>query len=144
MHTPGHEIVKFRFLKVELRNQDWRKFVDSDNPVAAALLAKMGYNEKDKRALRMAYLRMILRLSSKLDDAKLRMLMSVSDLYFKPDRLEDEAMLRQLQEQDAEGAARIMEPRPVFEQWAYEDGLADGIVKGIEQGFEQGFEQGIE
>ena len=142
MQLHGHEIVKFQFLKLELCKQNWRKFIDSDNPVAAALLAKMGYNEKDRKEMRMAYLRMLLRLGTRLDEAKLRLVMSVSDLYFKPDRLEDEAMLLILQEQNAEGAAKIMELRPAFEQWAYEDGMAKGLEQGIEQGMEQGMEKG--
>jgi len=49
MEIPGHEILRFQFLKVELRNQNWRQFIQSDNPVAAALLAKMGYNERERR-----------------------------------------------------------------------------------------------
>ncbi|MFD0714784.1 hypothetical protein [Paenibacillus sp. GCM10027626] len=44
---------------------------------SAALLAKMGYNEKEKREVRIAYLRMILRLQNKLDDARLALIMSV-------------------------------------------------------------------
>src|SRR5690606_9578530 len=58
MLIPGLEILRFEFLKVELKRQDWRKFVKSDNPVAAALLGKMGYNKEEAREVRTAYLRM--------------------------------------------------------------------------------------
>ncbi|MDG0791639.1 Rpn family recombination-promoting nuclease/putative transposase [Cohnella ginsengisoli] len=46
MALPWLEILRFRMLKLELGQQDWRRFIGSDNPVAAALLAKMGYNKK--------------------------------------------------------------------------------------------------
>ena len=54
MGIPDHEIVRFKFLKVELRTLDWRRFIASENPVAAALLVKMGYNEMEKRQMRSA------------------------------------------------------------------------------------------
>lgn len=117
MQIPGHEIVRFRFLKVELRKQDWRTFVDSDNPVAAALLAKMGYNEREKRQVRLAYLRMLSRLGKRLDDARIALIMSVADLYFEPDPEQDEAMLQQLREQDPEGAEALMELMPAWKRW---------------------------
>jgi hypothetical protein len=47
--VPGHEILKFQFLKVGLRKQPWRQFIHSDNLVAAASLAKMGYNQGEER-----------------------------------------------------------------------------------------------
>lgn len=54
MALPGHSVLHFQYLKVELGKQNWRGFVDSENPVAAALLAKMRYNEKEKREVRFA------------------------------------------------------------------------------------------
>ncbi|MBB6734304.1 transposase [Cohnella zeiphila] len=147
MEIPGHEIVKFRFLKVELRGQDWRKFVDSDNPVAAALLAKMGYNERDKKQVRLAYLRMLLRLGRKLDDARLALVMSVADVYFNPDPEQDEAMLRDLGKQDPEGAKAIMEMKdlvPMWKRWGYEEGIEKGREEGrlqlIRKLLEKGFD----
>ncbi|MFC5405954.1 hypothetical protein [Cohnella soli] len=82
-------IIEFRFFKVELRRQNWREFITSDNPIAAALLAKMGYNKTEEREVRAAYLRMILRIRKKLDDAKLALIMSVADLYFEPNDAQD-------------------------------------------------------
>jgi isocitrate/isopropylmalate dehydrogenase len=59
--------LRFHFFKIELRRLSWRRFVDSANPVAAALLAKMGYNKKEKREMRLHYLRMLLKLRNQLD-----------------------------------------------------------------------------
>ncbi|MBP2111844.1 hypothetical protein [Paenibacillus silagei] len=52
MSIPEHSILRFQFLKVELRKQNWRRFIDSDNAVAAALLAKMGYTTREAREVR--------------------------------------------------------------------------------------------
>lgn len=35
-------------MKVELSTMDWRKYLKSNNPVAAALLSKMGYSKSER------------------------------------------------------------------------------------------------
>jgi hypothetical protein len=107
MRIPWHDILRFQFLKVKLRKQNWRRFIDSDNPVAAALLAKMEYTKEEKRQVRIAYLRMILRLRHKLDDARMAMVMSVADLYFEPVKEEDDAILAELSKEYPERGQRL-------------------------------------
>lgn len=130
---PEHEVMRFQFLKVELRNNNWRQFIESDNPVAAALLAKMGYNKSEKYQLRVAYLRMLLRLRQRLDDAQLALIMSVADLYFKPDLEQDERILQQIYEQNAEEVDDIMKLMPEWSKKGYEQGIVDGIEKGKQE-----------
>ena len=143
MVIPGREIVRFHYWKVELRRHTWRRFVDSDNPVAAALLAKMGYNEKEKKEMRLAYLRMLLRLRRKLDDARMALLMSVADLYFKPDLEQDERMLRELLHDYREEGEAIMELMPAWARTGYEKGIEEGLLKGKDAGIAEGKAEGI-
>lgn len=84
MVIPEHDILRFQFLTVELRSKHWRAFIGSDNPVAAALLVKMDYIKKERREVRIAYLRMLLRLQATLDNARMALIMSVADLYISP------------------------------------------------------------
>ncbi len=143
MAIPGREIVRFHYWKVELRRHSWRRFVDSDNPVAAALLAKMGYNEKEKKEMRLAYLRMLLRLRRKLDDARMALLMSVADLYFKPDPEQDERIMRELMNDHPKEGEAIMELMPAWKRWGYEEGIEEGLLKGKEQGVAEGKAEGM-
>lgn len=129
---PGHDILRFQFLKVELRNNHWRKFIESNNPVAAALLAKMGYTESERRELRFEYLRMLLRLRQQLDEARMSLIMSVADLYFEPDIEEDKELLQQLSEQFSEEGVNIMELMPAWKKWGYDEGIEKGLEKGKE------------
>lgn len=124
-------------LKIELRKQNWRKFVDSNNPIAAVLLAKMGYNKKEAKEVRLAYLRMILRLRTTLDDARMALIMSVADLYFKPSKDEDDRILKQITEQYPEEGVNLMELMPAWKRWGYEEGLEEGIEKGMEKGMRE-------
>ncbi|XID92645.1 Rpn family recombination-promoting nuclease/putative transposase [Paenibacillaceae bacterium WGS1546] len=138
MAVTGQTVLYFRFLKVELSNMQWRRFVDSDNPVAAALLAKMRYNESEIREVRFAYLRMLLRLRKKLDDAKLALMMSVADLYNKCDEREDVSLLRELREKYPEEGDIVDKLMPAWSRAGYEKGIKEGIEQGIEQGVEHG------
>lgn len=144
MMIPEHDILQFRFLKVELRSTPWRSFIESDNPVAAALLAKMAYNKKEEREVRIAYLRMLFRLKKKLDNARLALIMSVADLYFKPNKEEEEkAILKELRELYPEEGEAIMELMPAWQRWGYEKGMEEGYEKGKEEGIEKGKEDVI-
>jgi len=138
MSVPGHAILHFQFYKVELGRQNWRRFITSDNPVAAALLAKMGYNKKEEREVRAAYLRMILRLRRSLDDARLALIMSFADLYFKPDMKRDEEILREIQSEFPEEGANIMELMPTWMRMGYEKGMEEGVEEGMKEGMKEG------
>ncbi|MCA1296094.1 Rpn family recombination-promoting nuclease/putative transposase [Paenibacillus sp. alder61] len=136
MSIPGHSILNFQFLKVEICNHNWRDFIDSNNPVAAALLAKMGYNKGEEREIRFSFLRMMLGLRKRLDDARIALIMSIADLYFQPDRQQDESILLEIAQQFPEEGEHIMELMPAWKRWGYEEGLEEGIEKGIEKGME--------
>ncbi len=120
-----------------IRTSRWRRrFIDSDNPVAAALLAKMRYNESEIREVRFAYLRMLLRLRRKLDDAKLALIMSVADLYNKCDIREDESLLQELGEKYPEEGDIVDKLMPAWSREGYEKGIKEGIEQGMEHGVE--------
>ncbi|MBP1994026.1 hypothetical protein [Paenibacillus eucommiae] len=140
MAIPEHPILHFQFLKVELKKQDWRRFIDSDNPVAAALLAKMGYTKKEKREVRFAFLQMMLRLREKLDPARFMLIMSVADLYFMPNIKQDEEILQELSKQYPEEGAAIMDLMPAWKRWGYEEGIEAGKEKGKKEGKQEGKE----
>ncbi|GCD83163.1 hypothetical protein PthstB1num2_36020 [Parageobacillus thermoglucosidasius] len=68
LQFPFGDVLHFRFFAVELRKQNWRNYIRSDNPIAAALLSKMGYTESERIELKKQFLRMLVRLE--LDEAK--------------------------------------------------------------------------
>ncbi|NQX44577.1 hypothetical protein HQN87_04475 [Paenibacillus tritici] len=108
--------------------------MNSDNAVAAALLAKMGYTTREAREVRREFLRMFMKLRTRLDQGRLALIMSVADLYFKPDRTQDEEILRELIDHYPEEGEAIMELMPAWKRWGYEEGKAEGIEEGKEEG----------
>jgi hypothetical protein len=51
---------------LELRKMDWRDYIYSNNPVAAALISKMGYTDKERVRVKKEFLRMLV----KMEEAK--------------------------------------------------------------------------
>jgi predicted transposase/invertase (TIGR01784 family) len=142
MGLPEIDILRFRFLKLQLRQHDWHKYVDSDNPVAAATLAQMDVKPADRRELRKHFLLMMIRLKRKYNEAQLALISSYADLYYEPTQEEDEQLLREIATDKPEEGAILMELMPAWKRWGYEEGIEKGIVEGIEKGIEKGLETG--
>ena len=68
MAFPFFHVLTFRYMAVHLRKKNWRDYILSDNPVAAALLSKMGYKEEEKIQVKKEFLRMMTRME--LDPAR--------------------------------------------------------------------------
>ncbi|WP_341414391.1 hypothetical protein [Paenibacillus filicis] len=86
-----------------------------------------GHNKKEEREVRMTCFRMLLRLSKKLDEARLARVMSIAVMYVELDKDEEQAMLQEFREQFPEEGEEFMELRPVWQKWAYEEGMEKGI-----------------
>lgn len=81
MTFPFFHVLTFNFLTLHLRKQNWRAFIDSNNPAAAALLSKMGYTEKERVQVKIEFLRMMARM--KLDPARQRLIYGFFGAYLK-------------------------------------------------------------
>lgn len=94
--------------------------------------------------MRREFLRMFIKLRTRLDQGELALIMSVADLYFKPDRIQDEEILRELIDHYPEEGEVIMELMPAWKRWGYEEGKAEGIEEGKAEGIEEGKAEGKE
>src|SRR5690625_1336185 len=48
MKTPFIHVLDFHYKTLHLRKKNWKDYIQSDNPAAAALLSKMGYQEEKR------------------------------------------------------------------------------------------------
>ena len=78
---PDFHVLTFRYKKLELRKKDWRTYIKSYNPVAAALMSKMGYTEKEKVQVKIAFLQMLVRM--KLNPAQSELVNGFFESYLK-------------------------------------------------------------
>jgi len=81
MAVAGLDVLRFRFLVVQLNQLSWRAFLQHPNPVAAALMSRMRIDEGDRPRVKLACLRMLTTL--RLDPARIALISGFVDTYLK-------------------------------------------------------------
>ena len=126
---PFHKVLDFQFLQLHLKRQNWKDYVQKDNPAVAALLGCMDYSPGEKRQLKFEFLRMILRL--KLDPARMQLLIGFFESYVQLTSQEDEAVQQHLSEAlPPEEVKAMSEILTSYHQRGREEGREEGREKG--------------
>lgn len=120
---PDLEVLRFRFRVIQLSRLDWRDYLRSDNPVAAALMTRMRIQPSDRPIVKAASLRTAMRL--RLTPQALQLLGEFLGRYLPLNQEEDAVFQRELQGMDEEERAKLMQ---TSNEW---------ILKGLAQGREE-------
>lgn len=134
---PFLHVLQFQFFKVELRKCSWKDYINQPNPVAAALLSKMGYNKEERVQVKLEFLRMLTRLE--LDPAKMKLITGFFETYLPLRQEEEEELKRHITQLEPQEEAKIMELMTSWEK----KGLEKGIQQGLKEGYEKGKSEGI-
>lgn len=118
------DVLKFNFYKLELRKLNWREFIKSDNPVAAALLSKMGYRKEEKVQVKLEFLHMLTRL--KLDPARTELIGGFFHRYLKLNQQEQKQFEEEVSRLGKKEAELIMQ---LTTPW-HEKGRIEGKIEG--------------
>jgi len=118
------DVLCFRFCKLEPKKLNWRDYIRSDNPAAAALMCKMGFAKEERVQVKVEFVRMLARM--KLDPARSSFLMTFFESYLKLDKREEELFQREMSKLDRKEAAAIMQ---LTNSWE-ERGRAEGKIEG--------------
>ncbi|SFA57477.1 conserved hypothetical protein (putative transposase or invertase), partial [Parageobacillus thermantarcticus] len=114
LQLPFGNILHFRFFTVELRKQNWRNYIRSDNPIAAALLSKMGYTESERIELKKQFLRMLVRME--LDEAKQRLLIGFFETYVQLSDEEEQQLRNEVNKMETKEKEQVLELLISYEQ----------------------------
>lgn len=117
------EVLKFHFYKLELKKRNWREYIESDNPVAAALLSKMGYRPDEKVQVKVEFVRMLTRL--RLDPARMTLLAGFFETYLKLNKTEEKVFQSEIQKLDQKELVRVMQ---LTTSW-HEKGRTEGKIE---------------
>ena len=118
-------VLTFNYLTLHLRKMNWRDYIRSDNPVAAALLSEMGYQKEERIEVKKEFLRMITRME--LDPARQRLIYGFFESYLKLTEQEEEQLMdevRKLPEAD-----QVFEIPISYEEKGKEIGKELGVRK---------------
>src|SRR5690554_3727846 len=122
---------------IELKKQNWRKFIHQNNPVAAALLSKMGYTVDERVKVKLEFFKLLTRLE--LDKARETLITGFFESYLQLNDEEEKVFFEEVKKMDKKERDEVMEIMTSYER----KGMEKGIEKGIEKGRKAGIEEGI-
>src|SRR5690625_938597 len=125
----GVGLQKFRYLTLHLRSKNWRDYINTDNPVAAALLSKVGFAKEERVQIKLEFLKMLVRL--KVNPAEQRLLYGFFETYLKLNEEEEEELMREVK--DLSDAKEILEIPISYEEKGKKIGRMEGIKKGRQE-----------
>jgi predicted transposase YdaD len=103
---------------------NWRDFLQQENPIAAALMAKMRIDKRDRRRVKYECLRLLATL--KLNPAKMRLIAGFVDTYLRLNAAEEKLFKADITQLEPEKQEVVME---IVTSW-----MEEGIQQGIQQG----------
>jgi hypothetical protein len=109
---PDLKVLEFRFRAIQLNRLNWRDYINSSNPVAAALMSKMKIAKRDRPKVKAECLRLLVTL--KLDPAKTRLISKFVDTYLRLNDREEQTFQAEL---DKIGAAQKEAIMQVTTSW---------------------------
>jgi hypothetical protein len=124
--------MRFRFYTLELKKRNWKDFIQSDNPAAAALMSKMGYQRDEKVQVKKEFLRMLVRLQ--LDPARTQLLTGFFETYLKLNNREEKLLETELNQLPAEEVDKIMELTTSWQEKGRMEGFMEGRTEGESPG----------
>lgn len=128
---PFFHVLTFNFLTLELRKKNWRDYIESDNPVAAALLSKMGYSSDERVEVKKEFLRMLTKMQ--LNPAKERLIYGFFESYLKLNEKEEEKLREEIEKMDDGG--KVMELTISYEEKGKQEGKQEVAVEMLKKGF---------
>ncbi len=136
VRLPFKKVLTFSYLVVQLRKKGWREFLKQDNPVAAALMSRAGYQKGERVQVKLEFLRMITRLG--LDPARMQLIIGFFETYVRLNKAEETDLELQIRELHPKEEEQIME---LYTSWELK-GMKQGVKQGIQQGMQQGMQTG--
>jgi hypothetical protein len=125
---PDRDVLRFRFRTIQLKRLRWRKFVRQPNPVASALMAKMGFQAKERVQVKLECLRLL--ATFKLSPAKQRLISGFVDIYLRLNEKETLQFEHRIATLPDREQAKVME---LTTSWK-EEGLKEGRQEGRRDG----------
>ena len=129
---PDLEVLRFRFRVIQLSRLSWRDYGRQANPVASALMARMGMAPEDRPRVKLECLRLLVTLQ--LDPARLRLISAFVDTYLRLNQREtllfDQQAATLLGETEK---ATVMELTTSWKEEGIEIGRQEGRQEGRER-----------
>ena len=128
---PNLDVLNFKFRVIQLNRLNWRDYIRTSNPVAAALMSKMKFEKRDRPYVKLECLRLLATL--KLNQVKSRFIANFVNAYLKLDAKEKLILSKEIETLELEEKEQMIQ---LTNEWI-EEGERIGMEKGEKQGMEK-------
>jgi predicted transposase YdaD len=125
---PDTVVLEFNYQLIQLNRLNWRDFLQHQNPVASALMAKMNIAPEDRPKVKSECLRLLATL--RLNPAQMKMISGFVDTYLQLNTAEEEIFQAEIASFEPVEIEVVME---IVTSW-----MQQGIERGLEQGRQEG------
>jgi hypothetical protein len=133
---PDFPVLQFNYRVVQLNQLDWRAYLTSTNPLAAALMARMRIAPADRWRVKLACLRLLAGL--RVQGQQQRLLSQFVDLYLPLKSGEQQQFQQELATLPLQESEAVMEIVTSWELKGRAEGLVEGEIKGRAEGRAEG------
>jgi hypothetical protein len=123
---PDLDVLRFRYRVIQLNRLNWRDFVRQANPVASALMARMGMAAEERPRVKLECLRLLVTL--RLDPARMRLISGFIDSYLRLNAQEELLFKQQATTLlDRTEQTKVMEITTSWQEKGIEIGRQEGL-----------------
>ncbi len=125
---PDKVVLEFNYAVIQLNRLNWQDFLQHENPVASALMAKMNIAPEDRPTVKSECLRLLATL--RLDPARVQLISGFIDTYLRLTAEEEEIFRAEIARLELEEQEVVMQ---IVTSWM-EEGLQRGRLEGRLEG----------
>lgn len=129
---PDREVLDFSFVSIQLNRLNWRDFLQRENPVASALMAKMRIDSSERGQVKAECLRLLATL--KLNREKMELISGFIGTYLRLSEDEEEQFQQALEGMGLETKERVMEFATDWQEKGRSQGKQEGLQEGLQEG----------
>ena len=128
---PDRSVLQFHYRVIQLNRLSWRKFVNTPNPVACALMAKMKMKPQERPKVKLECLRLLATL--KLNPAKTKLIGGFVESYLTLTAEELKRFERDLEKLVPQEKENSMEVLTYWEKKGRQEGKEELVVRQIQR-----------
>ncbi|BBD62475.1 hypothetical protein NIES2109_53190 [Nostoc sp. HK-01] len=124
---PNKVVLQFNYDVIQLNRLNWREYLQQQNPVASALMAKMNIAPQDRPRVKSECLRLLATLQ--LDPARMQLISGLIDSYLRLNAQENEIFQAEIAQFEPTQQEVVMQ---IVTSWM-EEGIQQGELKVIQR-----------
>ncbi|MEH2027543.1 Rpn family recombination-promoting nuclease/putative transposase [Nostoc sp.] len=129
---PNLDVLKFQFAAIQLNRISWRDYLIQQNPIAAALMAKMNISQEERPQVKAECLRLLTTL--RLDPARMQLISGFIDTYLNLNETEEQTFKAAISTMGLDQKEEYMQIITSWEKKGAEKALEQVALNSLREG----------